>query len=64
MIELRARPCSPRDSALPRGGDKRSSHFQLTHGAEAVALRASWHRGELTRQQLIERIVELNRSAQ
>lgn len=59
MIELRARPCSPRDSALPRGGDKRSSHFHLTHSAEAVALRASWHRGTLTRQQLIEAYVRL-----
>lgn len=63
MIELRARPCSPRDSALPRGGDKRSSHFQLTHSAEAVALRASWHRGSLTRQQLIEGIVRIMQAA-
>lgn len=68
MIELKSVPGTPGEPTpipTPRGGDRRSAEFRVrrSRAHSAAELISRWNSSAITRDEMIEGIVKLNRSA-
>ena len=68
MITLKSVPGTPGEAKpipLPRGGDRRSAEFRerYSRARSSAELIGKWNSGAITRDEMIEGIVKLNRSS-